>query len=271
MNVARLNLAPTGERCELVRQEYAKTSTAASWMEAHQWDFGPEIARATAEEVRRKLMLTPQDRVLEVGTGTGGLLQMVLHEGQNGVGFDLCEALVRQGARFGVDKDRVKLGVAEAARIPFRSDSFDKVFCFSIFHHFPHDSYARVVCREMLRVCRKGGTMLIGDVCGVMERRRKLLLRLGFRATWADFLLWTFAPFVSTRQTPHQSLFYRRSFFRSTLATLPCEFVFLEPETPQRKSSNWRFDVRVQKVTKREKQIAVNHRQWVLRWFGQST
>jgi ubiquinone/menaquinone biosynthesis C-methylase UbiE len=54
--------------------------------------------------------------------------------------------------------------LAEAARLPFRPQSFDKVFSYSVFHYFPDHDYVKRATASMLEVCGKGGTVLIGDV-----------------------------------------------------------------------------------------------------------
>jgi len=230
-----------------VSAEYSRTSEATVWTQAHQWDFDVEVGQATASEIRKGLNLRPRDRVLEVGCGTGTLLQLVLNQGQEGVGLDVCEPLVQQSERFGINKKVVKLAVAEAAHLPIPSNSFDKVFCFSIFHHFPDASYAELAIREMFRVCRPNGKVFIGDVCGIMERRRKLLLRFGVPEFLADAFLWVLKPFKRTIAGRYGRLFYRRSFFRQSFAVLPCEYRFLEPATPGRTTSNWRFNVGIYK------------------------
>lgn len=230
-----------------VSAEYSRTSDTATWTQAHQWNFDIQVGKATASEIRMGLALRPGDRVLEVGCGTGALMQLVLHDSQEGVGVDVSEPLVRQGERFGINTTLVKLAVAEAAHLPLPTHSFDKVFCFSIFHHFPDELYAEAATREMLRVCRPGGTIFIGDVCGVMERRRKLLVRCGAPAFLVDLLLWFLKPFKRTTSAACQRLFYRRSFFQHLLSASACHYSFLEPATQGRTTSNWRFNVRIWK------------------------
>ncbi len=235
------------------RDRYAETSKAPTWLGAHHWRYGPEVAALVAADVRQKLMLSPGDDVLEVGAGSGGFLSAVLHDGQPGVGFDLCEAVVRGGERFGVDRHRIRLGVAEAGRLPIREAAFDKVLCYSVTQYFPDDDYVRLAVRELIRVTRPGGLVLLGDICGTMERLRRRLLRCGLRERLAEAILTSVTPLRRLRwsldsesvDTHYRT--YRRSYFCRLLEDLPCEHEFLRQDIPGRVVSASRFDIRIRK------------------------
>jgi SAM-dependent methyltransferase len=237
------------ERLEHWRGSYAETAAAGCWLAAHQWTYGVDVAMETARDVRQKLRLSPDDRLLEIGAGSGGFLEAVLHPGQSGIGFDLCADQVRSADKFGVDQRRIKVGVAEACRIPVAAGSFDKVLCYSVVHYFPDDAYLRATIAEMLRVIRPGGIALLGDVGGVMERTRKSLLRLGPPAA-VDGLLWLVLPIrhlyrMLTPRRPREGRFFRRSFLRRLLGEMPCTFEFLDQQLPDRPVSRCRFDIRM--------------------------
>jgi SAM-dependent methyltransferase len=55
---------------------------------------------------------------------------------------------------------------ASVEAIPFRSDQFDRVTCFSAFPHFPNKARALL---EMVRVLRTGGTLSIAHLHSVEE------------------------------------------------------------------------------------------------------
>lgn len=235
------------------REMYHETAQAPSWLQAHGWEYSPRVAWSTVMDVREKLDLRPQDRVLEVGAGSGGFLMGVLHDNQRGVGLDLCETLIQESGRLGVDRARIKLGVAEGACLPVASDSFDKVLCYSVAHHFPDDDYARNVIHQLVRVCSVGGIVLLGDICGVMERHRKTLIRRGIPPLLADGLISAMTPvryirwMRERRKQARWSRTYRRRFFERTINPLPCEYEILEQEIPERVESLGRFDVRIRK------------------------
>lgn len=247
-------VASTRELLERWRGSYAETAQSTSWPAAHQWRYGVDVAMATARDVREKLQLHPEDRILEVGAGSGAFLAAVMHKGQCGVGFDFCDEQVRASDKFGVNKNCIKLGVAEAARIPVSSGSFDKVLCYSVAHYFPDDRYLHDSLREMLRVCRPGGIVLLGDVAGIMERSRRVMTRAGVPAKIADALLWMSLPvrFVvraCTKKRPREGRFFRRSFLERVLRGMPCAYEFLDQDIPGRPASRCRFDIRMTKTS----------------------
>ncbi len=245
-------LASSRDALERHRGSYAETALCTSWLTAHQWKYGADVARATARDVREKLMLDPCDRILEVGSGSGAFLAAVLYDGQRGMGFDFCDEQVRGSDKFGVDKNRIKLGVAEAARIPVPSESFDKVLCYSVVHYFPDDPYLRAAIQELLRVCRPGGIVLLGDVAGIMERCRKAMVRARLPAPIVDAVLLMFLPLrhvyrSCTKRHPREGRFFRRSFLTRILNRMPCEYEFLDQDISGRPASRCRFDIRMTK------------------------
>jgi ubiquinone/menaquinone biosynthesis C-methylase UbiE len=191
--------------------------------------------------------------VLEVGSGTGAFLMAVLHQGQSGWGLDLCESLVKAGPRLGVDQKRIRVGVAEGFRLPIASNSFDKVLCYSVTQHFPNHDYAKQCIAELVRVCKDGGVVLMGDICGILEGRRRALIRRGLPPLLADSILLPLIPIRYLRWLPlkrqcsHWLRSYRRSFFIRVLKKLPCSFEILDQDIPGRNESAGRFDVRIRK------------------------
>ncbi len=246
-------VASTRDMLERWRGSYAETAQSASWPAAHQWRYGFDVAMATALDVREKLQLSLRDQILEVGAGSGAFLAAVMHKGQCGVGFDFCDEQVRASGKFGVNKDCVKLGVAEAARIPVSSESFDKVLCYSVVHYFPDDRYLCDSIQEMLRVCRPGGLVLLGDVAGIMERSRKTMTRAGMPAKIVDAILWLSLPIrnalrACTKRRPQEARFFRRSLLERVLRGMPCSYEFLDQDIPGRPASRCRFDIRMTKT-----------------------
>jgi ubiquinone/menaquinone biosynthesis C-methylase UbiE len=108
--------------------------------------------------------LVPGDRrVLDVGCGTGQFAYQVrrIHPVAEVVGLDLSAGMLARGReRCQEPLARVRLVRGDSQRLPFRDDSFDVVTCAHSFHHYPDQ--ARVV-REMHRVLRPGGRLMILD------------------------------------------------------------------------------------------------------------
>jgi len=244
---------PESARVEKWRRLYEATADDDNWLVVHRWDYDETMARATSEDIRAKIELAPGDRVLEVGCASGKKLSMVMPDHQVGFGFDLCEALVRRKGDLAHQPQRLRLGVAEASRIPVRSGSFDKVFCYSVSQCFPSEAYAADVVREMLRVCKPGGIVLWGDVLGELEKLRKKLVAAHVPAAVADGLLWVLRPIGHMRHhLRHEDdgmmrRLFRRSFFKEVARALPCEVEFMKQHVDGRRFAATRYDVRFRK------------------------
>jgi ubiquinone/menaquinone biosynthesis C-methylase UbiE len=137
---------------------------ASSWDK----DLGYEDGAARLEEVVKWFNLSQQDSVLDVGTGTGILLPFLREAiGPKGrlIAIDFSFKMLEKAKtrHFPGEKNIIN---ASVAAIPFRSDQFDRVTCFSAFPHFPNKSWALL---EMVRVLKSGGTLFIAHLHSVEE------------------------------------------------------------------------------------------------------
>ena len=105
--------------------------------------------------------------VLEVGSGPG-LLARALHERSGGkeniifIGIDASNEMVRYAREVTRPfKDRTSFLKGDVNALPFPEDSFDVVVCKDSFHEFVD---AKKALREMMRVVRKGGWVIIQDI-----------------------------------------------------------------------------------------------------------
>ncbi len=137
---------------------------------ASSWDedlrYGEKASRFS--EVVGWFGLSEGDTVLDVGTGTGILLPSIREAiGPRGMliaidfSFGMLEKAVLRGCPGG--KTLVN---ASVEAIPFQSDRFDRVTCFSAFPHFPNKERALL---EMVRVLRRGGNVFIAHLHSVEE------------------------------------------------------------------------------------------------------
>jgi ubiquinone/menaquinone biosynthesis C-methylase UbiE len=104
------------------------------------------------------------DCVLDVGSGTGRLAKHLLEMvGTSGlvVAEDLSEEMLRHGRQL-LSGDRFRLTCADASALSFADESFDKIICYSA---FPHIQRPLIALREMRRVLRFGGKLLILHTC----------------------------------------------------------------------------------------------------------
>jgi phosphatidylethanolamine/phosphatidyl-N-methylethanolamine N-methyltransferase len=129
----------------------------------------------------------PGTRVLEVGVGTGLNLSLYpTHCDVTGIDFSSV-MLVKADARIAREGLRARLFQMDAADLRFPDESFDVVYAPYVISVVPDPA---AVLREMHRVCRPGGRLLIlnhfrstGAVLSRIERwLSPLTVHIGFKA-----------------------------------------------------------------------------------------
>lgn len=104
------------------------------------------------------LTLTGDERVLDVGAGTGAFAFALAPRVREVVGIDQDEemaARAREGA-----PENVEIVVADGEHLPFESFSFDLAVTARTLHHTPRPE---LVIAELARVTRPGGTIVVVD------------------------------------------------------------------------------------------------------------
>jgi SAM-dependent methyltransferase len=124
----------------------------------------PFITRARLLEA---LALAPDERVLEVGPGTGYYtfdIAAALPAGQVDV-FDIqpemLDHVMRAAQERGVTNVRPTLG--DAQELPFDDDAFDAAVLVTVLGEIPDQEQA---LREIARVLRPGGRLVVGELFG---------------------------------------------------------------------------------------------------------
>jgi putative AdoMet-dependent methyltransferase len=107
----------------------------------------------------------PGKRILDIGTGTGNLALRCVKRGASAVGLDPSTGMLEQAKAKSVGETNVEFIVADEPflRIPFSDLSFDAVVSTYAFHHVRNEIKPECV-REMLRVLKRGGMLVLGDL-----------------------------------------------------------------------------------------------------------
>jgi len=117
---------------------------------------------ATVHETMKRLHLKPGQRLLDIGCGTGSLLERVISTFPDThiVGIDPSPEML--GIAHGKCLDGVDLMEGWAESLPFHDNSFDIVVSCNAFHYWRQPARA---LDEIARVLRPEGKLLITDWC----------------------------------------------------------------------------------------------------------
>lgn len=117
--------------------------------------------RERSEWVLSRLNLDEDDRVLEIGFGSGADVRRAAFRAGYVAGVDpsrMMLAQARRRNRTAVDAGRVDLRLGAMPELPFATDGFDKAFSINSFQFWP-DKVAG--SRELRRVMKPGGGVVI--------------------------------------------------------------------------------------------------------------
>ncbi len=188
--LARLNPAdPTisRDRNRLASVRQARAAAAQAYFRAHaaEWDRIRKL-HVTDEAVEAAIRVALADKpfrsLLDLGTGTGRMLELFGSEIERGLGLDLSLDMLLLARdrleRAGLKNCSVRQG--DIYDLPLGNDSFDVVILHQVLHFL--DDGARAI-KEAARVLRPGGRLLVVDFAPhEMEflREQHAHRRLGF-------------------------------------------------------------------------------------------
>lgn len=126
--------------------------------------------------------LPPTARVLEVGCGTARFAQRLARAGFQLVATDPSVDMIEVAARKCADLENVSFQREEGADLSFADATFDFVFAIRVTNQTESETYALRMIREMVRVAKPGGLILVEFVNRDRPlARRSRDVRLSFR------------------------------------------------------------------------------------------
>ena len=165
LNPGDQTIARDRERQSSVRQ--ARATAAQAYFRAHaaEWDRIRKLHvadEAVEDAIRAALSDKPFRSLLDLGTGTGRMLEMFGPDIERGLGLDLSLDMLLLARdrleRAGLRNCSVRQG--DIYDLPLANDSFDVVIVHQVLHFL--DDGARAI-REAARVLRPGGRLLVVD------------------------------------------------------------------------------------------------------------
>jgi ubiquinone/menaquinone biosynthesis C-methylase UbiE len=152
-------------RAARVISERARAASEAFRRQGAEWDEARALGLPAAliEEAVLRLLPGPYVRMLDIGTGTGRLLEVLAPRIETGLGVDASRAMLALArtrlANAGLARCSVRQ--ADMYRLPFADDTFDLVTLGMVLHHAEEPAAALA---EAARVLRPGGTLLATEL-----------------------------------------------------------------------------------------------------------
>jgi ubiquinone/menaquinone biosynthesis C-methylase UbiE len=114
------------------------------------------------ERIVRAARPRPSDTALDVACGPGLLVCGLARRVRNATGIDLTPAMLEQARKTQAAQGltNVSWDQGDVSAMPYEDGRFDIVTCRFAFHHFPAPL---PILREMRRVCRPGGRVVVAD------------------------------------------------------------------------------------------------------------
>ncbi|MBX4955629.1 ArsR/SmtB family transcription factor [Rhizobium lentis] len=183
-----------GERLSAVKRQRAERAQAYFSRNAAEWDELRRLHAADEEvdaAVIRLLGSQPIDSLLDLGTGTGRILELLSGLYRRAIGVDASRDMLSV-ARANLDKSRITKATvrhADILNLPFEGQDFDLVTIHQVLHFFDQPE---VAIAEAARMLRPGGRLVVIDLAPhALEylRDEHAHVRLGFsHQTMSDWL-----------------------------------------------------------------------------------
>jgi ubiquinone/menaquinone biosynthesis C-methylase UbiE len=130
------------------------------------------------------LLAAERPRILDVGCGTGAILEAAQHRGWEASGVDVSDRMVQRGREQGLDVHPVS-----GHELPFADESFDVVTAWSVIEHV---SDVRVTLAEWRSVLRVGGVLVVDTSDALCWKVQ--LLGAKYRRFWRPDHTYAFTP-----------------------------------------------------------------------------
>jgi len=122
------------------------------WKKGHQYD-GYAYAHYATELLFNKYLKNIENlKILEVGSGHGGMMEFFKERGAIPMGVDIAQESVDFSRARGLEVLR-----ADCRDLPFKNNSFDVVISLGVVEHFRESTKA---IHEKFRVCKPGGKVI---------------------------------------------------------------------------------------------------------------
>jgi ubiquinone/menaquinone biosynthesis C-methylase UbiE len=133
------------------------------WANSYDWTFPSFIYQAIHQRLLTKVELSPHANILDLGCGTGRLLDRLATQFPEirGTGLDLSPQMLRIARKNNRHRPRLIYIEGNAENLPFAEGQFNAVFNTISFLHYPQPEQ---VLNEVARVLSPGGKFYLVDI-----------------------------------------------------------------------------------------------------------
>ena len=115
--------------------------------------FGTKKTLKTLNEL---ILLDKTDKVLDLGGGTGRISKFFVGRVKEIIVLDSSQGMIKECRKY----PGLNCIKCSAEKIPFPDDYFNKIIIVDAFHHFQHQE---AVCKEIKRILKQGGILIIEE------------------------------------------------------------------------------------------------------------
>jgi ubiquinone/menaquinone biosynthesis C-methylase UbiE len=131
------------------------------WSREYERDQVSRWLRELQLQALASLEPAPDDRLLDVGCGSGAAVRAAAPTVARAVGVDLSPGMIDRARELAAGTSNIEFSLADAEHLPFDDATFTILLCTTSFHHYPDPGRA---VAEMARVLTPGGRIVIADM-----------------------------------------------------------------------------------------------------------
>ncbi|MFW9924550.1 MAG: class I SAM-dependent methyltransferase, partial [Candidatus Thorarchaeota archaeon] len=108
--------------------------------------------------------ITPAEKVLDLGCGNGRHMKMVLENNIESVGIDISYrilSIARLNELKDIPKSLFDLLNADTTFLPIKNSAFDRILMIAVFHHLQDTDQRIFALKEIFRLLKNNGKLLI--------------------------------------------------------------------------------------------------------------
>jgi ubiquinone/menaquinone biosynthesis C-methylase UbiE len=157
-----MTLSDAAVHAARIQDQFSRQALPFAAMPAHSNAEGFELLARAAE-------LTPSDDVLDVACGPGLVACTLGSRVRSMRGLDVVPAMLEQARTRAAAEGlgNVSFDLGDCTRLPYADGAFSKLITRYSFHHLLDPE---ATLREMVRVCRPGGVVVVCDVAPAFEK-----------------------------------------------------------------------------------------------------